>query len=627
MQGKPPKKPNDNSKNNNTKTEILGKKPINKSSNPASNDLNNLTQKTMIMKNKKSGNYNPGTNSQNPSNINNIINNIDNNSNNDNIFDSNIGINNIKESNNSQIQMSLINMKFNNNNNNSSINNSNNQFLKNNLQNNNNKFYMNNNNNNNNKFNQYNNKQSYQQPVKVMDEKKKKELKKKIQEETLLEEQIRDHLKCYICLGKVLKPRMCKFCKKICCEECIKKWLEDHDFCGMCKRRCHFNDMISIPFLDDMSAFFIKNIDNRPKLSIKEVNSDNFDPDKNLNILMNNNPEMNNIMMNNSNMNNMNNVNMATPRGGSLCPNHNNPLQFYCIQCDQEFCNECLIFFNSEVSKHNKHIIIPINEINSIGINDAIGEYHKLQNTKTKIDDLIGQCNFKLKENEIKKCEIMTFFDSIKDKYINLLSNNTNDINSILKTLKDKKETIDQYTFSIPKAFESALQQQNYNQFNIFSRELQKINNIQGNFAQDILEKSNINPKLFYETYYSDEIEFKIPPENQIMEGQEILNKKLDFIKDHPCNLVLKYIVDQIMFTLAITIGRKVKNNPIFYSCIIMRNKKYGSEFVNLSEQIDNSNREQVNTIGFPLQQFFSLRNEQNMIKLKIFVIKTHYEK
>ena len=111
------------------------------------------------------------------------------------------------------------------------------------------------------------------------------------------------------------------------------------------------------------------------------------------------------------------------------------------------------------------------------------------------------------------------------------------------------------------------------------------------------------------------------------MEGQEILNKKLDFIKDHPCNLVLKYIVDQIMFTLAITIGRKVKNNPIFYSCIIMRNKKYGSEFVNLSEQIDNSNREQVNTIGFPLQQFFSLRNEQNMIKLKIFVIKTHYEK
>ena len=463
--------------------------------------------------------------------------------------------------------------------------------------------------------------------IKELEEKKKNEIKKKLEDDAALVEQIKDQLKCYICLSKVVKPRMCKFCKKICCEECIKKWLEDHDFCGMCKRRCHFNDMISIPFLDDMSAFFIKNIDNRPKLSIKEVNSDNFDPDKNLNILMNNNPEMNNIMMNNSNMNNMNNVNMATPRGGSLCPNHNNPLQFYCIQCDQEFCNECLIFFNSEVSKHNKHIIIPINEINSIGINDAIGEYHKLQNTKTKIDDLIGQCNFKLKENEIKKCEIMTFFDSIKDKYINLLSNNTNDINSILKTLKDKKETIDQYTFSIPKAFESALQQQNYNQFNIFSRELQKINNIQGNFAQDILEKSNINPKLFYETYYSDEIEFKIPPENQIMEGQEILNKKLDFIKDHPCNLVLKYIVDQIMFTLAITIGRKVKNNPIFYSCIIMRNKKYGSEFVNLSEQIDNSNREQVNTIGFPLQQFFSLKNEQNMIKLKIFVIKTHYEK
>jgi hypothetical protein len=58
---------------------------------------------------------------------------------------------------------------------------------------------------------------------------KKKEMEKKelekIKKENELQEQIRDSLKCYICLSKVTKPKMCNFCKKICCEVCINKWL------------------------------------------------------------------------------------------------------------------------------------------------------------------------------------------------------------------------------------------------------------------------------------------------------------------------------------------------------------------------------------------------------------------
>ena len=44
-----------------------------------------------------------------------------------------------------------------------------------------------------------------------------KELKKEIE----IEDNIRDYLKCYICLTKVIKPKMCKFRKRICCERCI----------------------------------------------------------------------------------------------------------------------------------------------------------------------------------------------------------------------------------------------------------------------------------------------------------------------------------------------------------------------------------------------------------------------
>lgn len=42
-------------------------------------------------------------------------------------------------------------------------------------------------------------------------------------EEKKLENQIREHLKCYICLAKVKNPVMCKFCNKLSCRSCINK--------------------------------------------------------------------------------------------------------------------------------------------------------------------------------------------------------------------------------------------------------------------------------------------------------------------------------------------------------------------------------------------------------------------
>ena len=90
----------------------------------------------------------------------------------------------------------------------------------------------------------------------------KKKEQEDIRREKELEDQIRDSLKCYICLGKVTKPKMCNYCKRICCEACINRWLQNHSFCGICKRHITPNEMITLPFLDDLSEFFIKNIDN-----------------------------------------------------------------------------------------------------------------------------------------------------------------------------------------------------------------------------------------------------------------------------------------------------------------------------------------------------------------------------
>ena len=89
--------------------------------------------------------------------------------------------------------------------------------------------------------------------------------------EIAVENEIRDKLKCYICLSKVKKPKMCKFCKRLCCSDCINSWLSGHDYCGICKTKVTLDDLILVPFVDDMSTYFINNIENHPKhqLSIR----------------------------------------------------------------------------------------------------------------------------------------------------------------------------------------------------------------------------------------------------------------------------------------------------------------------------------------------------------------------
>ena len=233
----------------------------------------------------------------------------------------------------------------------------------------------------------------------IKENKKEIEKKKKLEEikkEQELEEQIRDSLKCYICLSKVTKPKMCNFCKRICCEVCINKWLENHSFCGICKRHITAQDMITLPFLDDMSQFFINNIDNQHKKNM--INNKQQSKDKNKNV-----KPLNNI---NNNMNNITEVSEGTeftPRNDSICQQHGNKIDYYCVQCNKYFCSQCLIFFGTEKDKHKDHLIVKTSKLNDLGVNRAINEYKKLSETKNSINDLVGLCNLNKKENQIKK--------------------------------------------------------------------------------------------------------------------------------------------------------------------------------------------------------------------------------
>ena len=72
---------------------------------------------------------------------------------------------------------------------------------------------------------------------KVKTKKKEKLDYKRQQENEKNKAKIMDQLKCYICMAKLTKPRMCKYCYRPACENCITKWLNEKHQCGFCRKK------------------------------------------------------------------------------------------------------------------------------------------------------------------------------------------------------------------------------------------------------------------------------------------------------------------------------------------------------------------------------------------------------
>ena len=432
--------------------------------------------------------------------------------------------------------------------------------------------------------------------------------KEKIKKEEEVENEIRDYLKCYICLCKVKNPCMCKYCKKLCCEDCIKKWLENHNFCMKCKKEINFENIIKLPFLDDMASYFIHNIDSHPK------HKENQEKEKNEDKKNNENEEKQKI-----------------------CSIHGNKMEYYCVQCNNFFCSNCLLFFSEEVKKHEGHLILQESQINDLGIKDAIHEFNKLPDTKIVLDKIIKLCKDKIRENEIKRCQISNFIDLIKSLYIKKINEVTNELEKILINISAQRDSVEASIASIPNGFKNIVDNNDYAQGNIVFQELQKYNLIEENLEENIKSKSEINPTLFIENYETDFIEFVIPYGFQYQENMEILNKKLDIIPGFPSRLIIESFGSQVhtSFTIDIDLPLNTPNYPKFYSYFIVKNEKYGQDFANLVNQsfiqdyIQKKNKkkqksQQKNSIEFDANNISFLYGKKS--KIKLFIIKTYYK-
>ena len=383
--------------------------------------------------------------------------------------------------------------------------------------------------------------------------------------------------------------------------------------------------MIPLPFLEDMTSYFINNIDNHPKFQHNNINL-----------------EQNNISINRNNNqdNNIRREDGDSIENRNICQKHNNKIDYYCVQCNKYYCSNCLVFFDKEANIHINHLILQVSKMNDLGIKEAVDEYKKLPETKNIIDNLIGLINFKLRENEIKKCETANFMNLIRDLYLKKIDETSEELNNILQKLKNQKDKVENSMLSIPNGFSNIVNNNDYYQASVVSTELKKINKTEDGLEEEIKEKSKISYRLFVENYETQIIEIKIPFGGQYNEGLEIANYNLKIIPGFPSKLIMKYLQKQIYisFCVDIDLPLNVVNYPKFYTYVTIKNNKYGLEFINLSDQSfpqdlaqneKNNNRrirQQINSFTFDAQQFLYLGGEDKIIRMKIFIIKTYYQ-
>ena len=495
--------------------------------------------------------------------------------------------------------------------------------------------------------------------IKLMQEKEKEEIRK----ENELEDDIRDNLKCYICLGKVSKPKMCNFCKRIACSVCIDRWLQDHSFCGICKHQVSSNDMISIPFLDGMSTFFINKIDNQDKQNAFKAKTtvkttgQRFNPGQGL---MNNNskniPHIN--YMNSPNINiNINNIdnNLQYNEGNNeindteeneidenICSEHGERIGYYCIQCDKYYCSKCLVFFGEETKKHQNHFIVQASKINDLGVTQAIKEYKKLGETKNKLAELIGRINMIKKEKEIKKYEVINIIDLIR-KYNKIKMDEENNkyqnINNYLRTAKINLENMNK---SLPNELSIVLNQNDINKAQEVLTKLNMINKnsntISAQFLPQINEKSYQMQDILIETFKTNYITKKLNISSELNDACEIINIPIiNFIPFHSSNFGINYSNGHFRIYLVVNTRENINspNYPVFNAYIIFKGIGYCLEFLTmnneyLEKKLRNENigiaREQINKVELDKDKFLFLCDNNYQITFKICVVKLSYK-
>ena len=140
----------------------------------------------------------------------------------------------------------------------------------------------------------------------------------------------------------------------------------------------------------------------------------------------------------------------------NICKKHNSKLEYYCVQCGDYYCSNCLVFFEEGTKRHQYHSILQIEKMKELA-----SKFKSEDNKKyiEQIEDLKKQLleekenNNKLK-TENKRLEKM--INSLKQENIDINKKLEKEINKLKENVKlleneleRKNNTIQDYILEI----------------------------------------------------------------------------------------------------------------------------------------------------------------------------------
>ena len=239
--------------------------------------------------------------------------------------------------------------------------------------------------------------------------------KKSDEEQNKIINEVKDLVKCYICLGQIKKPKMCSFCHRLACGDCIKHWMRENQKCGYCRHNITIFDFIDVPFMKDI-----------PQL---------IDYNKNLEEKKEHLEEQNKIL--NKKLN------------AKQCNKHNEKILYYCFNCNQKLCGKCTSFTNEDSKIHIGHKIFEYSEVEKSKYNEIINQMDIVKEQKKDLDNKIKGYEDLQKFNEFKFEKEKQLLDKIykeiesryKEKNSKILEKKSK-INKINKKIEDKCEAL-----------------------------------------------------------------------------------------------------------------------------------------------------------------------------------------
>ena len=286
-----------------------------------------------------------------------------------------------------------------------------------------------------------------------------KEIEEEKQKEEIITSEIKDTVKCYICFDIITKPKMCPYCHRIACEKCLYNWfmLEHKKACGFCRKNVNFYEMISVPFMSTVVDF------------VERV----FEKDKNGEI-------------------------QFTQNFQNFCPNHpNEPLYYYCLDCNKGYCKTCFVFFGNEKDRHLNHNIIEYEQYKNMNLGSLKSYEDKINSYIKKTHENIKKCISFKNAYEFERAEGNKIIENLKIEFNRNIDNNLRMIDEQIKKLKNCIENYEKYIKELNIHY-SQFSNGNENKKNIF--ENQKI-------SQQLIDKfSSLTSKRIYSSKDIDKL-------------------------------------------------------------------------------------------------------------------------